>query len=143
MSQGVPLFWAEYKPITWYVSLYRDTNAGRIWDQFPGSGAAAIGALYAGIPYEGICENEAHKQWLDQILDRAMFAVLADKKKEKGAKKEDQEVAASILSFFNSIVVEANQFLKPSGGDAKKKDSEDEGMSDDDAEEADHASQEG
>ena len=80
--------------------------------------------MYAGIPYEAVCENETHKQWLDNILDMAIFAILVQKKGERNATKEDKEVANSITTYFNSTVQAATKFLKAHGLEAKKDDME-------------------
>ena len=52
--------------------------ATEILDWTPGSGAAAAAALHCGIKYEGVCTNTAHKQWLDGLLDKAIYAVAVD-----------------------------------------------------------------
>ncbi len=129
--RGVPISWPEAKPITLYTSLYRDYNVDRIWDNFAGSGGAAIAALYTNTPYEGVCVNQEHKNWLDSILDMAFFAILSEKKDKKDATKEEKEMAASVLKYFNGTVQCAAQFLYQ---DRETDDKGDDEKSDDDEE---------
>ena len=87
-------------------------------DFTPGAGALAIAATGAGIKYEGIAGNEAHKKWLDHILDRAVF-YLCDTKEGRaslGADTilgNDAEIGDKMKHFFHPIIMEAKRFMEP------------------------------
>ena len=55
-ANGHPVFWAEWKPIALHASFFRDWNVNEVVDLTPGSGAAAVGALYStDVKYLGGC----------------------------------------------------------------------------------------
>ena len=87
-----PLFWSEWKPISLYSRWMADCHATEVVDMTPGSGAAAVGAIYQGIPYLGICESEAHKDWLQSHLLLTFMALAVDKK------VPDAQIDAKVLS---------------------------------------------
>ena len=57
-----------------------DCHGTEVVDMTPGSGAAAVGAIYQGITYLGICESEAHKDWLQSHLLLTFMALVVDRK---------------------------------------------------------------
>ena len=89
-AHGHPMFWAEWKPIALHGAFFRDWNVHEVVDLTPGSGAAAVGALYnANVKYLGIAWNEAHQKWLQKILQTMFVGLLHT----KAIKKNDPEVA--------------------------------------------------
>ena len=88
LANGHPVFWAEWKPIALHAAFFRDWNVNEVVDLTPGSGAAAVGALYsANVKYLGVAWNEAHQKWLQKIL-QTMFVGLVH---AKTIKKNDPE----------------------------------------------------
>jgi hypothetical protein len=79
--KGEPLFLAESKPIPFWVSFFKAIKAKAIFDMTPGSGAAAIAALLVGIPYDGLCHNQKHKDWLDTIMNKIIFHIVMKQEK--------------------------------------------------------------
>jgi hypothetical protein len=45
---GQPLFWQEFKPVKLWTAFFADFGINCVFDLTPGSGCAAIAALYAG-----------------------------------------------------------------------------------------------
>ena len=78
LANGQPLIFNDIKSIQFYASLFRDLDAAAVIDLSPGSGGAAIACLIAGITYEGVCYNNAHKAFLDTTVDRALVALLTE-----------------------------------------------------------------
>ena len=89
-----------------------------IVDFTPGSGALAIAASGAGLKYEGIAGNTEHKEWLDQILDRAVFYLCDTKEGRAGFGADtilgkEEEIGDKMKHFFHPILMEAKRFMKP------------------------------
>jgi hypothetical protein len=128
---GNPVFWAEYKPVDLWSNLFRSMGATEIFDLTPGSGAAAIAALHCGIKYEGVCINANHKQWLETMLDKAIYAVALESPESATAVGVTQECVANIKLFFQGTVKEAKRYLLASGGDSNVPDPADDADQDD------------
>ena len=69
-SNGHPLFWCEWKPISLYTALFRDCDVTNVVDLSIGSGAAADGALYNNCNYFGVCFNDKHMDWVRSLLQQ-------------------------------------------------------------------------
>ena len=70
---GLPLIWQESKSVKMWSALVADLDVGAIFDCSPGSGALAEAAMCAGVHYVGVCANDKHKPWLQNVLDRAVL----------------------------------------------------------------------
>jgi hypothetical protein len=46
-KQGQPFFWQEFKLVKLWTAFFADFGIGCVFDLTPGSGCAAIAALYA------------------------------------------------------------------------------------------------
>jgi len=91
-AHGHPMFWAEWKPIALYSAFFRDWCVNEVVDLTPGSGAAAVGALYSNnVKYLGVAWNEAHMKWLQKILQMTFVSLLHTKAIKK--KELDHDVA--------------------------------------------------
>ena len=98
-ADGVPFAWAESKPVGWWATFFKDMHLDHIFDTTPGSAAAAIGAFYAGVQYDAVCCNPMHKNFLDLMMNQAMFAVLA-----AGCHWAPKEHVAKVMHFFGPAV---------------------------------------
>ena len=78
-----------------------------VFDITGGSAAAAIGAHYANIQYDGICCNPLHKTWCDSVMNKAMFAVVA----EGGGNATDDDIK-QVLQFFGPAVDEGKRMIR-------------------------------
>ena len=131
-SGGNPAFWSEYKPVECWKGLFRDTAATEVFDFTPGSGAAAAAALHCGIV------NLGHKQWLDGVLDKTIYAVAADSPESAAAVGASAECVANIKLFFQGTVKEAKRYLIAAKDDSPGAEvEEDEQDEEDDGDESD------
>jgi hypothetical protein len=133
-SAGVPLTWHETKSVEFFCQVLADLpHVKYIVDLCPGSGAAAFGALYNDMHYECICANTSHKDWLENVMDMCMHAVVTTTSKNR--KTDDHDFTAKVLHFCGPQVHEGMKILKdmrsghlqPQEGDHSESDCGDEG----------------
>ena len=115
-EQGIPFSWLETKPVAFWSSFFEDLEFDDIFDCTVGSAAAAIGAYYGNKQYDGICCNPLHKKWAGQIMNKAMFAVIAD-----GGAKADKECIAKVMHFFGPTIDEGMRLLQATKNPLDKK----------------------
>jgi len=109
-KNGVPLFWSDWKPISFWSTVYQDLGVTHVFDcGSVGTGSAAIGALYAGVRYDGLCVNDAHRVWLERLMDRATACVMS----EDAESEESKTVGKNIQRHFAGTVAEARRYLRP------------------------------
>ncbi len=106
LKAGHPLFMTEVKEVEVYLALFEDFNVSHVFDLAAGSGAAAMAAAILGISYEGLAMNAEHANWLDRILDKAMFAIVADAHDEEAMK-----IKAEVNQYFNTNIDEARALM--------------------------------
>ena len=111
-DRGHPYSWAEWKPVKLFSTFCRDLEATDIVDATPGSGAAALAAMYNDIPYFGICYNEAPSTWLMDLFRKAFLALVADKKIPV-----EKEVMQNVNQYLQRTAEAAKQLL-PRGATA-------------------------
>ena len=92
-------------------------NATRVFDLAVGSTAAACAAAYLGIPYEGIAMSKKHAAWANNIMDKAIFAILNMKEipKDSTGKKDPESVklrADDIAMYFKDLVEEGRKYVE-------------------------------
>lgn len=82
-TKGQPLFWQEWKDVDMHMAFYKDFNIERVFDVSVGSRVpvAAVGML--GIGNEGFAMSVGHASWLNNILDKSIFAIIADGEDEE------------------------------------------------------------
>ena len=119
------MFWQELKSVDFLGSVLKDFHISSVFDLSPGSGAMAIACVKNGLPYDGVCANQAHQEWLHGLLDLATLALSAEPEQDDGKTKKSEaaELAAKIKEHFGTAVAEANRMLMGSG---KPGDSDDE-----------------
>ena len=105
-EKGHPLFWNENKEVAIFVAFFEDFNADSIFDVTPGSGAAAIAAAILGIPYEGLAMNSHHVNWLNRIVDKAMYAIIMDSSDE-----QFKPIKAELSQYFTDVIDEGRVYL--------------------------------
>ena len=93
--------------MSFWTTLFKDHGVTDVLDMTPGSCAAATGAYYAGVNYDGICLNQSHRRWCDAIMDRCMFAVVAD-----GGNDAEDEFIKKVAHFFRPQVEEGMRMLR-------------------------------
>ena len=121
LANGHPLFWMETKEVEMFLALFQDLGVHHIFDLTAGSGAAAMAAAILRIHYEGLAMNTEHANWLNRILDKSMFAIVAD-----GTDEESLKIKADVNQFFNSNVEEARALLAGAGDYGDQSDDDEE-----------------
>ena len=131
-EKGHPFSYAEVKPITLWQDVVAHLGITHIVDLTPGSGALAVAASGAA-QYEGIAANDAHRDWLDNIVDRCVMYKAGH---EQGYAKDtlggDPEFVANASKYFNGLM-EARRWLMPDAGEGDEE--QDGGVGEDDDDE--------
>ena len=120
-ARGHPLFWAEMKDVLLFAALYKDLNILNVFDLTPGSGAAACAAAILGIGYEGVAISQQHAEWLNNIIDKTMFAIIAD-----GTAQEDNDLRTDLQAYLMPLVEEGRTYLSQEEEDDEEDDGEEE-----------------
>ena len=106
LQDGHPLFMHEYKEVELFIAWYTDYEVTHVFDLASGSGAAAMAAAILQIHYDGLAMNKAHKDWLDLILDQAMFAIVVDAKDDASL-----SLKSDVSQYFNAHIEGARKLL--------------------------------
>ena len=61
------------------------------------------------------CVNSAHKQWLESLMDSAIFAVATESGDSAAAVGATKEHVEQIKTFFSATVKEAKRYLTADG----------------------------
>jgi len=97
---GIPLFWQERKPVSFWKKFFEDLQARCIVDLSPGSGLAARAAMELGVPYLGITRTAEHGQWLGNVCDRyALQAAVTS-----GTALHSADLQGSIEDHFGDVL---------------------------------------
>ena len=104
---GVPFAWGETKGINLLGTFFKDHCITDVLDLCAGSAAAAIGAAWANVNYDGFCVNAVHKSWCDQIMDRCVFAVVAE-----GGGNHEVDFVNKVANFFRKHIDENVRFFR-------------------------------
>ncbi len=97
---GIPLFWQDRKPVSFWKKLFTDMQAKCVVDLTPGAGLAARAALERGIPYLGLARTAEHSQWLGNVLDRsAVHAAVTS-----GTALHSSDLEGSIKEHFGEVL---------------------------------------
>ena len=107
-TKGHPLFWQEWKDVDIFTALFKDLLIERVFDVSVGSGAAATAAGILGIGYEGFAMSSGHANWLDNILDKSIFAIIAD---GEGSQDDEEGFRAELRANFSNIIEEGRKYL--------------------------------
>ena len=132
-SRGHPFSHCEGKPITFWQRLMEHFGVTHIVDFSPGSAALAVAAAGAQ-EYEGIATCDAHREWLDQIMDRCtMFMAVRDKAflETLGS---DLAFIETIHKYFAGTMMEARRYFEPLADDDDERDGADDDETDTDKE---------
>ena len=88
-----------------FSTLFRDLEGTEVKKFTPGSGAAALAAVYNSLPYQGFC-HEQHKQWLEMHLEQMFVAVIGLKKI-----KAEGDLVAKVERYLHRAVAQAKRML--------------------------------
>ena len=127
-TRGHPLFWRETLDVEWYMAFYKDAHATHIFDVSPGSCAAAIAAAVLDISYEGVALSPKHAVWLENIMDKAIFAALRLREIPTDANgkpdAEATELRDNVLHYFKDLVEEGRKYVEREDRQAQENDIE-------------------
>jgi len=118
VGDGVPFSWQESKPVDWWIQFFKDQGFDSIFDTTPGSAAAAIGAHYSNVQYDALCLSPVHKNWCDQLMNQAMFAIVSDGG-AGGAGATNKEHVTKVLHFFGPLVDQGMRMIRKEEGKGK------------------------
>ena len=125
-KRGVPLTWLETKSVSFFMQFYNDLpNLTHVFDLGAGSAAAAIAAWRSGIYYDGLCENQTHKIWLDNLMNRCMYAVVAQGIGHEKLPGYDRDLQRKVQELFGPQVAEGMQAMCAQGPQVKAKPAKD------------------
>ena len=98
-TMGLPLFWQERKPYSFWVQLLKDLRAKVVFDATPGSGQLARACLELGLTYTGVAKNQQHCKFLNLVLDRYAVVIVG----KSGSGCHDADLAALAKEHFQDI----------------------------------------
>ena len=118
-SKGHPLFWRETLDVEWFIALFKDSQVTHVFDVTPGSGAAACAVAILDISNEGVAMSAKHAFWLDDIMDKAIFAAVRLRETHQSAasgavSKTDQEaeLREHAIEYFKDLIEEGRKFVE-------------------------------
>ena len=88
-----------------YVELYKDLFATTVFDLTPGHGSAAIAAMMLGLKYDAVCMSDAHTNFLDNLLDQAIWPVLVDS-------HDDKDFVKELTTYFGPLVEQGRRLVR-------------------------------
>ena len=131
-EKGHPFSIQEVKPISFWQKIMEHHDVTHIVDFTPGSGALAVAASGA-MTYEGIAVNDAHRDWLDSIVDRCVMYKAGHDEGYAEQLGGGEGFVEKASKYFGGTMMEARRLLEPiddeEGGDDDNKE-EDEDSSD-------------
>ena len=102
---GEPLFWQDLHEVTFYIAFFKSLCATHVFDLTAGHGSAAIAAVMMGLKYDGVAMSDQHMNFLDNLLDSAIWPIIADS-------TEDAVFASEVSRCFASLVEQGRRLLE-------------------------------
>ena len=96
---GCPLCWQEVKSKELWCALLEAANADFVVDLGAGSGITARACLAQGIPWVGLCWNQVHVHWLNNVVDRWALGEIVKKK----SPLHEQDLAKLVSAHFEDV----------------------------------------
>ncbi len=97
---GCPLCWQEVKSKDLWCAVLEATNADFVVDMGAGSGITARSCLTLGIPWVGLCWNQVHTNWLNNVVDRWALEEIVQKK----SPLHEQDLAKLVSAHFSDVL---------------------------------------
>ena len=98
---------------------FKDLHVTHVFDVTPGSGAAACAAAILDISYEGVAMSAKLTFWLDNFIDKAIFAAVRLRETHQSAasgavSKSDQEaeLREHVIEYFKDLIEEGRKFVE-------------------------------
>lgn len=99
---GCPLCWQEVKSKDLWGAVLEATSADFVVDlaALPGGGITARACLSMGIPWVGLCWNQTHAHWLNNVVDRFSLEEIVRKKSHL----HEQHLAKLVSAHFSDVL---------------------------------------
>ena len=102
---GEPLFWQDLHDVSFFVAFFKTLCVTHVFDLTAGHGSAAIAAVMLGLKYDGVAMSDQHLNFLDNLLDSAIWPIIADS-------TEDKVFASDVSRCFASLVEQGRRLLE-------------------------------
>ena len=83
-----------------WLALLEATNADFVVDLGAGSGITARACLALGIPWAGLCWNQVHTHWLNNVVDRWALEEIV----QKTSPLHEQDLAKLVSAHFSDVL---------------------------------------
>ena len=118
---GCPLCWQEVKSKELWCALLEACNADFVVDLGAGSGITARACLTLGIPWVGLCWNQVHVHWLNNVIDRWALESIVD----KSSPLHEQDLSKLVTTHFSDVLQQIQDRDKMTdGSDSSEEDDE-------------------
>ena len=97
---GCPLVWQEVKSKDVWTAVLEAVGAECVVDLCAGSGITARACLSLGIQWVGLCWNQAHSQWVNNVVDRWALEEIVRKK----SALHEQDLAKLVSTHFSDVL---------------------------------------
>jgi hypothetical protein len=111
---GCPLCWQEVKSKDIWSAVLEATNADFVVDLGAGSGITARTCLTLGIPWVGLCWNQVHAHWLNNVIDRWALEEIV----KKQSPLHEQDLAKLVSAHFSDELQQIEERDKMTGDGA-------------------------
>ena len=102
---GEPLFWQDLHDVSFFIAFFKTLRVAHVFDLTAGHGSAAIAAVLLGLKYDGVAISDQHLNFLDNLLDSAIWPIIADS-------TEDKVFASEVSRCFSSLVEQGRRLLE-------------------------------
>ena len=102
---GEPLFWHDLHDVSFYSAFFKTLCVTHVFDLTAGHGSAAIAAVMLGLKYDGVAISDQHLNFLDNLLDSAIWPIIADS-------TEDAVFANEVSRCFAALVEQGRRLLE-------------------------------
>ncbi|CAK0818513.1 unnamed protein product [Prorocentrum cordatum] len=121
---GCPLCWQEVKSKDLWSAVLEAANADFVVDLGVGGGIAARSCLSLGIPWVGLCWNQVHAQWLNNVVDRWTLEEIA----KKGSPLHEEDLAKLVREHFSDVLQQIKDRDEMTQEDSEDEEAEEEGQ---------------
>ena len=119
---GCPLCWQEVKSKDLWCALLEAMNADFVVDLGAGGGVTARACLTLGIPWVGLCWNQMHANWLNNVVDRWALEEIV----KKQSPLHEQDLAKLVSAHFSDVLQQIQDKDKMADGADSSEDDADE-----------------
>ena len=102
---GEPLFWQDLHDVSFFLAFFKTLCVTHVFDLTAGHGSAAIAAVLLGLKSDGVAISDQHLNFLDNLLDSAIWPIIADS-------TEDKVFAGEVSRCFASLVEQGRRLLE-------------------------------